>query len=65
MCLNTCCLDGRYTKAAHGHDSLALPTAHLQELDCFPKEAVQLYLIFINPIKLKTVRRHEGCSTTL
>ncbi len=56
--------DHHYPKSVHAQ-SLALPTAHLQELYCFRREAVQLYLSFINLIKLKTLRRYEGCNTTL
>ncbi len=53
--------------SAHDTPSLvsSAHTARLQELGFFSERIVNLYLSFINMIKLKTFWRYEGCSTTL
>ncbi len=45
--------------------SLAPPTRHASRSSLFSERIVNLYLSFINMIKLKTFWRYEGCSTTL
>ncbi len=45
--------------------SLAPPTRHASRSSAFSERIVNLYLSFINMIKLKTFWRYEGCSTTL
>lgn len=47
--------ENHHAKALHACDSLAPHSARLQELDGFRREAVQLYLSFINLTKLKTL----------
>ncbi len=45
----------------HALDSLAPPSARLlQELDCFKREAIQLYLSFINQLKTQIIQRYEA-----
>ncbi len=50
---------------ASARQSLAPPTRHASRSSLFSERIVNLYLSFINMIKLKTFWRYEGCSTTL
>ncbi len=50
----------------HALDSLAPPSARLlQELDCFKREAIQLYLSLINQLKQRFFRDMKQCNTTI
>ncbi len=59
---NSLCFVGNRRKCSSLFSSAH--TARLQEL-LFSERIVNLYLSFINMIKLKTFWRYEGCSTTL